>query len=171
MDNKWVLLVLLFVLSMGTIRGEDHHVAINGTAGGDGTELNPWDLNTALSHPSKVKPGDNILIHEGVYSGYFEVNLEGQSGNPITVKPFKDDVVILECPYTLNSGNVLTVYGNYTTIQGLIITAQATNRDEKNGKVLDCGGIYVVTGQGHKILNKKVHGCDWCRMRFMEKCQ
>lgn len=35
---------------------------LTGISQGDGTFDNPWDLQTAMSHPACVKPGDTIWL-------------------------------------------------------------------------------------------------------------
>ena len=42
-------------------------VSPGGSAKGDGSIKSPWDLVTALKHPSAVRPGDTIWLRGGVY--------------------------------------------------------------------------------------------------------
>ncbi|GAE94846.1 hypothetical protein JCM21714_4041 [Gracilibacillus boraciitolerans JCM 21714] len=52
-----------FNVSMKTFRdGSDIHVAPDGSSNGDGTELNPLDLDTAIEY---VQPGQRIVLADG----------------------------------------------------------------------------------------------------------
>lgn len=59
-----------------------------GTSSGDGSETNPWDLQTALNggNPSStIKAGNNLCLKGGIYNGLFTSSLNGAAGSPITV--------------------------------------------------------------------------------------
>src|SRR5438309_1624314 len=56
--------------SVGSCAGQ-FYVSPSGTAGGDGSLANPWDLQTALWGPATVKPGDCIWLRGGTYTGSF----------------------------------------------------------------------------------------------------
>lgn len=45
----------------------ENHKTTPGTSDGDGSIQNPWDLQTALSQPSNViNGGDIIWLHKGI---------------------------------------------------------------------------------------------------------
>lgn len=58
----------------------------DGSASGDGSVNQPWDLATALAQPSLVKPGDTIWLRGGTYKGNFVSTLTGTSGAPIVLR-------------------------------------------------------------------------------------
>ena len=58
------------------------------TALGTGTITNPWSLQTALSGPAAVHPGDTIWLRGGTYSGIFNSYLNGTSAAPIIVRQY-----------------------------------------------------------------------------------
>ncbi len=69
--------------------GNDWYVSATGTAQGTGNKNSPWDLDTALAHPSAVKPGDTIWLLEGNYGAYNKVfysKLKGTQNAPIIVR-------------------------------------------------------------------------------------
>ena len=72
-------LVLLFVVTSSCIAfGKDWHV------GPGQAYTTPMAINWA-----QVSPGDNVLIHPGVYTGSLVIeNLSGTSSQPITIKAF-----------------------------------------------------------------------------------
>ncbi|MCB0474893.1 MAG: hypothetical protein KDC69_04410, partial [Flavobacteriaceae bacterium] len=48
-----------------------------GKSTGDGSLLNPWDLQTALNQKNDVvNGGDTIWLHEGVYTGRYISKIE-----------------------------------------------------------------------------------------------
>src|SRR5439155_6110759 len=54
------------------------YVTATGTSGGDGTNAQPWDLQTALSGGNgKVQVGDTIWLRQGTYHGTFYSGLSG----------------------------------------------------------------------------------------------
>ena len=56
-----------------------YHIRPDGLASGNGSSSSPWNLETALSHPAVVVPGDTLWLHGGVYRGAYECFLEGDS--------------------------------------------------------------------------------------------
>jgi hypothetical protein len=73
-----------------------YHVKTSGSSSGTGTQSSPWSLTYALSHPSKVAPGDTIWIHAGTYPGYFSAKLTGTSSRPIIVRNYAGGRATLE---------------------------------------------------------------------------
>jgi hypothetical protein len=66
-------------------------VAVDGSPQGTGTKKRPWDLQTALSHPEAVRPGDTIYLRGGTYAGKFVSVLSGSQANPITVRSYRNE--------------------------------------------------------------------------------
>src|SRR5207237_5535605 len=60
-----------------------HYVAPDGSRSGDGSIIRPWDLQTALSQPSSVRPGDIIWLRGGSYYGEYASRLTGTESAPI----------------------------------------------------------------------------------------
>lgn len=78
----------------------------SGVPAGDGSEANPWDLQTALNHPAAVLPGDTVFLRGGIYRGMFVNNLKGAINNPIFVRSFPGEWAVIdeEQPLTLAVG-------------------------------------------------------------------
>ncbi len=72
------------------------YVAPNGSASGNGSITNPWDLQTALKQPASVTAGATIYLRGGLYKGKFTSNLTGVAGNPITVRSYPGEWAIIE---------------------------------------------------------------------------
>src|SRR5580704_17034433 len=62
-------LFILFVCLLwpGFAGAAVHYVAPGGTSQGTGSLDRPWDLQTALSQPASVQPGDTIWVRGGTY--------------------------------------------------------------------------------------------------------
>jgi hypothetical protein len=85
----WLTPIALWALGFLGARptlAAEFHVAVTGSASGDGSEANPWDLQTALDHPSAVQPGDTIWLGAGIYGGTFHSQLTGTAESPIIVR-------------------------------------------------------------------------------------
>jgi len=132
---------------------DSYHVKTNGTPSGDGTINNPWDLQTALNHPNKVKPGDTIWIHEGIYTGVFTSNLTGNSSAPIIVRAAKDKEVILDGNIDSSKGYVLSFEGQYTWIWGITILNTNENRTNNPNLPIDNKDGVSFTGSNCKLIN------------------
>jgi hypothetical protein len=74
----------------------DWFVAPSSSEGGNGTRDNPWDIQTALSHPSVVNPGDTIWLRGGTYPGIFLSKLTGTAESPIIVRNYNSESVTLD---------------------------------------------------------------------------
>jgi hypothetical protein len=68
--------------------GRSFFAAPDGRPDGNGKRKRPWDLGTALSQPSKVRPGDTIYLRGGTYTGKYVSTLVGAPDGPITVSSF-----------------------------------------------------------------------------------
>ena len=89
----------------------------------------PWDLQTALSQPSSVVPGDTIWLRGGVYrapsSNGFDSKLNGTAGSPIIVRNYNGERATIDGRGTEFS---LAVDGSYTWFWGLEVMDSNTNR-------------------------------------------
>ena len=76
--------VLLFLCFISASSGAEWHVAPNGVdRTGDGSKGNPWrSLQKACD---RLKPGDSLIVHAGVYAQRLAINVSGTKGNPITI--------------------------------------------------------------------------------------
>jgi hypothetical protein len=141
-------------LALAGIAGAaDHYAAPSGTAGGDGTIGNPWDLQTALNQPASVQPGDTIWVRGGSYNGQFNGNLNGTVASPIVVRNYNGEhATILGL---LNDQFVLYVGGSYTWYWGLEISTSCAVRVISGANVCPFGiGDY---GPGNKFINDIIH--------------
>ena len=132
------------------------HVTTTGSAKGSGTLSSPWDLKTALNHPSAVKPGNTIYIHGGTYYGAYEANLNGAAAKPITVRPWYDETVIIDSRKDVPAGLAATLEfkGSYTHIMGLTIRNSNPNHyiPLANGR----DGVFYL-GSYNKLINCIIH--------------
>ena len=130
------------------------HVTTTGSASGSGTIASPWDLKTALNNSSAVGPGGIIYIHGGTYYGAYVSNLNGTNGNPIVVRPWYDETVIIDsCNAPSGSAETFKFDGSYTHVKGLTITNSNPNHYAASG------GLEGVRYFGHhnKLINCIIH--------------
>lgn len=136
------------------------HKSNPGKASGNGSIVNPWDLQTALSqNTSLVNDNDVIYIHEGTYNGRFISTITTVDKSAfITVKPYKNDKVILNGNINSKLGSVLEVKGGNVIFQDLEITFLgdfSRNMKDENFKVVN--GVSHIDGEDSKFINLKIH--------------
>jgi hypothetical protein len=115
--------------------GNAWYVTTTGSSGGDGSASHPWDLATALSGRSRVKPGDTIWVRAGRY-GAGQANsvvystLVGTASAPIIVRAYPGERVTIDewlqvgcCDGAPNPGA-----GSYTWFWGLEFAGFNPNR-------------------------------------------
>ena len=171
------LTLFLFVLLIlgtgpGVAWGAEWHVATTGTAGGDGSQANPWDLQTALNHPASIIGGDTIWLHGGTYTGSFRSYLVGWSEeSPIKVRQSPGERAILSSPAS-EQEPALRISGSYTWFWGFEVTTAGTDRDSAaNGtwpplEEMNLGsgiqtGTNIGEGLGCKLINLVIHDCSF----------
>ncbi|MFN3323325.1 MAG: malectin domain-containing carbohydrate-binding protein [Bryobacteraceae bacterium] len=128
--------------------GEANHffVAPNGSSAGDGSISRPWDLATALRHPSAVAPGATIWLRGGTHGngGVFTSYLAGTAAAPIIVRQYPGERA------TVN-GN-LQIRAPHTWFWGFEITRIPRASDG------DCVNTFE-NSQGTRLLNMVIHDC------------
>lgn len=143
------------------------YAAPSGRASGRGTAEDPWDLATALSQPSALKPGATLWLRGGVYRGAFQSRLNGTADQPIRVRQYPGERATLDGGDS-NGVAVLAVTGSYTWYWGFEVTSSNPVRSVTDtgssppGSVLPRGeGVLIVqaptTGPGLKFINMVVH--------------
>ena len=95
---RYRCLALALAVVAPALRGADFYVASNGSASGDGSKGQPWDLATALAHPHGVHPGDTIWVRGGTYVGHFKSLLRGAPDKPIIVRPHPGEWFVIDHP-------------------------------------------------------------------------
>lgn len=155
-----ILLILLFsfFLSFQWVGSASFHVMVKGSPSGNGTVNNPWDLQTALSHPKKVSPGDTIWIHGGIYEGEFLSYLTGSSQAHILVRNVPGERVVIDGVKYRDLHGILQIEGEHTWYMGLTVTNSSPQRIEYLGQVIDTEGITIL-GENNKVINCVVHNC------------
>lgn len=131
-------------------------VAPMGNASGDGSELQPWDLQTALSHPAIVLPGDTILLKGGIYPGHFTSDLNGDSNNYIVVLAAQGERATLQDNRQFANGATLQINGSWTIFQGFEITNSFPDRTSVDAHSFRPMGAQV-DGHHTRLINLVIH--------------
>ena len=124
--------------------GDTHagfYVAPTGAGSGDGSSGRPWDLATALAHPSRVQPGDTIWLRGGTYRGTFASRLSGTSSAPIIVRQYPGERATV--------AGTMSIDGSYTWYWGFEVV-------NVNAGTQDIMGLNV-HGPGTRFINLVVH--------------
>ena len=138
-------------------------VSVDGNSNGDGSVNSPLDLATALLKNSLAKAGETIWVSEGVYKGSFVSRLEGETNNPIKVKPEPGARVVIDNSLGKSSG--LSVQGSWSEFYGFEVLSRQLERDTPADKYAEIefpitGGVTVGGGSGGsntKVINFIIH--------------
>ena len=153
--------VLVGAVVIGRSWGAEYHVSAAGTGRGDGSEANPWDLQTALLQPAAVQPGDTIWVHGGAYAPAearvpFRVRLQGEPERPIIVRNYRNERATLHAPLDIATQEKFPT--KYCWIWGLEIQTSGTANE---GNPINIGNSQFEPGynRGIKIINCVAHDC------------
>jgi hypothetical protein len=129
------------------------YVAPNGKASNDGSITRPWDLQTALSQPSQVRPGATIWLRGGVYKGGFISRLTGTEAAPIIVRAYPGERVVIDGNgYPVQK---LSIHGAWTWYWGFEVMnsrkAEFPVLREAIGEMVDLQGPHT------KLINLIAH--------------
>ncbi len=138
------------------------YVTATGTSGGDGTNAQPWDLQTALSGGNgKVQVGDTIWLRQGTYHGTFYSGLSGVAGSPIVVRAYPGERATIDGGTGgANRIETLTVSGRFTYYWDLEIMQSSTARlgEAGTGTPLRPTGVYIQqSAHDLKFINLVIH--------------
>ncbi|MCX6588702.1 MAG: malectin domain-containing carbohydrate-binding protein [Acidobacteria bacterium] len=148
--SRFALASLGFLLSAFAA---DYYVAPNGSPSGTGQLQNPWNLQTALNHPTMVRPGDTIWVRGGTYPGKYRSVLRGVANQPIIVRQYPGERAVIDANTNTSTPAVLTADGSWTWFWGLEVTN--SNPGRRLGSSRPTG--IDVFGPNIKIINMVVH--------------
>ena len=136
-------------------------VSADGSPAGRGTREEPWDIETALSHPSGVEPGDVIWVQGGVYrlARTLSSTLAGAAARPIVVRVEPGSRAVLDFVNSVDRV-CLHVQGAHTWYWGLEITNSSVVRwSEVEGTEGDPRGTGILSegGPGTKYIHLRIH--------------
>jgi hypothetical protein len=142
------------------------YIAPYGTPEGDGSMLNPWDMETALLK-ADAEPGDTIWVRGGTYRGTFVSWISGTADAPIIIRAYPGERVVLDSGVGRKRATI-TVMGRYTWFWGLEFTnSEAVRVAQQAGASLDDvnfgGGMSIGSsnaeeaGIGVRLINSVIH--------------
>ena len=134
--------------------GKTYYVSTTGSANGDGSESNPYDIYTLLHNSGSIessilKPGDTVLVQPGTYSlsQRIVIDYSGAYNNPITIKnadPEQDAVISFYKMNFLSTNRGVEIKGNYIVWDGVDICGAGDN------------GMYI-GGSYNTVLNSEFY--------------
>lgn len=129
-----VAVLMLFLIGNGWCA--EFYVSPSGSSSGTGSQTAPWDLRTALNHPSAVQPGDTIYLRGGTYNGPFRSFLTGNASQKIVLRSFPGESAILDNPtnsaiagWSPGASPTLMVSGSHGRYERLTIINSSTQRN------------------------------------------
>jgi hypothetical protein len=140
--------------------GNQFYAAPTGKAIAAGTQADPWDLQTVLSQPAAVKPGDLVWVRGGTYHGQYSSKLNGTASQPIVVRAYPGERATID-----GSGGAgvvsLNIFGSHAWYWGLEVMNSSKNRTSAaaGSDGLNGWGIWV-NGPSTKVINCVIHDTD-----------
>jgi PKD repeat protein len=144
-----------------------YYVSTAGSPSGTGASDRPWDLQTALKHPTAVRPGDTIWVRGGTYRGTFQSYLDGTASAPIIVRAYPGERATIDTDAAFN----IEGSASYTWFWGLEFMSSDPNRisSQTGSQPTDitrrASGITIRASTGIRIINCIVHdfgnGIGW----------
>lgn len=128
-----------------------------------GTIGNPFTFYQAMN-TGYIKPGHTLYLRGGTYSGEWTSQISGTAGNPITIKPYPGETVIIDCT------DLFTLNGGYTTWRNGIIfthagwTSRQSAYNSLNPPDLPANARFQIRGPGTKIINCIFHDLSECEL-------
>jgi hypothetical protein len=149
--------------------GNSWYVAPGGGPSGNGSISSPWDIQTALSQPSSVKPGDTIWVRGGKYGGgtassVITSRLVGTASAPIVVRAYPKERAIIDAWLQVGccDGAPNPAAGSYTWFWGLEFAGYNTNRTSGTSGPPEWAAQFNhngadTWGAGTKFINNIIH--------------
>lgn len=129
------------------------YAAPDGSAAGDGSRGRPFDLATALSAATPIRPGGTVWLRGGIYgSGAVTSTLTGSEHAPITVRSVPGEAAVLDGATAV--GAVLTVNGAWAVYRDFEVT---NSNPLRTGSQLNRAAGIDVHGANVKLVNLVVH--------------
>lgn len=90
--------VWLLSLAATTLAAEYHvaRQAENASDDNPGTETEPWVTISRAASATGLRPGDTVVIHSGTYREHVDIQVSGDSGQPITFAAAPGERVVLK---------------------------------------------------------------------------
>nr|MBA2482658.1 right-handed parallel beta-helix repeat-containing protein [Planctomycetota bacterium] len=124
-----------------------HHVSPLAGVDGDGSAERPWSLETVLTHPSGVRPGDTIWLDGGHYDhGILTSALTGSDRAPITLRARPGAAVTISAQH-------VRITGSWTRYQGFELCGKIRDRVDAAGLL---PGIELI-GSKNACVNLVIH--------------
>jgi hypothetical protein len=153
--GKWFVVALAAIFLPSGLEAADHYVSVGASASGTGSFANPWRLQTALSQPAVVDPGDTIWMRGGTYSGSFTSGLTGSLLSPIVLRSYPGEMARIDGAGVSGSQSILTVSGAYTVYRDFEVMS-STNPNPNGGQFSRPQGLNVFA-PNNKFVNLIVH--------------
>lgn len=162
-----ITLLLLFLIPIVSIAQTEYYVSPSGSSSGDGTEANPWDLQTALDpalNSTTILPGDTIWLRGGDYKGRFVSKISGDATSNITVASYQDEIAVLDGNDNSGNGVILTVEGYRVTFMDFEITMKGNfSRNSLDSNFQLVTGVNHIIGEvvdsACKFINLVIYNC------------
>jgi hypothetical protein len=132
-----------------------HYVSPTGSPAGDGTPAAPWDLETVLRNPAKIRPGDTVWVRGGTYRGDLKSYLSGTTDQPKVLRAYPGERAVLDGSLHIAGPNAV-FWGLEVTDSRFtqrVIASSGSHPAENEGR----SGWVDVQAANTKIINFIIH--------------
>ncbi len=159
----------MLLLSGDTVTGTNYYVSNQGNDSNDGTISAPFKTIAKLLNV--IRPGDTGYIREGVYDIAQATQRSGSEENPVTIKAYGKEHVVLQGDGQLSTSGSFRINHDWYVIEDITFYHGSTGmwiRGGSHNKIINCkfqANYYtglVISGDGasyNSIIN-----CDACDM-------
>ena len=132
--QQWILIcsTWLVLQAVSETSAAEFHVTPAGSPQGTGDRLAPWDLGTALVAIEKVKAGDTLWLHRGIYRGGYVSRLAGTAEQPVIIRAWPGDRVTIDTrPRDIKDDSLFSILGADAIYQDLEVMCSDPLRKTK----------------------------------------
>jgi Putative Ig domain len=164
-DKEFAAFLIVSKAASGPATGTQFFVTPEGQPNGTGSQKYPWDLQTAFTQTSPIRPGDTIWLAGGTYNGCLTSKLTGTASKPIHVRVLPGQHAKLDLfQGRPDQPKRWTIEGAYTTYQGMeVFSSDPSPRTTKQAGSwptdINRGELKVV-GDHIKLVNLQIHDLD-----------
>jgi hypothetical protein len=136
--------------SLTIVGGRSYYAAADGSASGDGSLENPWDLESALAGANGViRGGDTIWLRGGTYRGSFEATVGGTQDAPVVFRQYPGERAIIDG--ATGGDPTLAASRPWVTFWGFEVTNSDPDRQAFRPNIV------VANASNTKFVNLVVH--------------
>lgn len=159
---KHIILIIISIIVLNNSYSTNYYVSTTGNDNNTGLSISQSFL-TISKLLNTVQPGDTAFILEGTYNLNQSTQCSGTQQNPIVIKAYNNQTVILEGNGNSSTGGRFRLKHDWYFIEnlefkngdaGITLTSNASNNTINNCKAHNCyfTGYYIADGASNNLI-------------------